>query len=76
MSSLDLAKQDMTFDYAERSFALRLDDPDALIARVREQLGEPAFAAAWAQGESLPLDQAIAEADAVLAEVAQGDHGG
>ena len=23
MSSLDLAKQDMTFDYAERSFALR-----------------------------------------------------
>ena len=50
-----------------------LDDPDALIARVREQLGEPAFAAAWAQGESLPLDQAIAEADAVLAEAAQDD---
>ena len=52
-----------------------LDDPDALIARVREQLGEPAFAAAWAQGESLPLDQAIAEADAVLAEAAHDDSG-
>jgi tetratricopeptide (TPR) repeat protein len=47
-----------------------LDDPDALIVRLREQLGEPVFAAAWAQGESLPLDEAIAEADAVLAEAA------
>jgi tetratricopeptide (TPR) repeat protein len=47
-----------------------LGDPHALMARVREQLGEPAFAAAWAEGESLPLDQAIAEADAVLAEAA------
>jgi hypothetical protein len=53
-----------------------LDDPATLKARVRDQLGEPAFAAAWAQGESLPLDQAIAEADAVLTEAAQGDHGG
>jgi tetratricopeptide (TPR) repeat protein len=51
-----------------------LDDPHILIARVREQLGESAFAAAWVEGESLPLDQAIAEADAVLAEAAQ-DHG-
>jgi tetratricopeptide (TPR) repeat protein len=50
-----------------------LDDPHTLIARVREQLGELAFAAAWAEGESLPVDQAIAEADAVLAEAAQ-DH--
>jgi hypothetical protein len=50
-----------------------LDDPDALKARVHEQLGEPAFAAAWAQGESLPLDQAITEADAVLAEAAHDD---
>jgi hypothetical protein len=52
-----------------------LDDPQTLIARVRDQLGEASFAAAWAQGESLPLDQAIAEADAVLAEAAQRDSG-
>jgi alpha-D-ribose 1-methylphosphonate 5-triphosphate synthase subunit PhnG len=52
-----------------------LDDPDALITRVRAQLGEPAFAAAWAQGETLPLDQAIAEVDAVLAEAAHDDSG-
>ena len=52
-----------------------LDDPHALMARVRELLGEPAFAAAWAEGESLPLDQAIADADAVLAEAAQDDSG-
>ena len=49
-----------------------LGDPQALMARVREQLGEPAFAAAWAQGESLPLDQAIVEVDAVLAAAAHG----
>jgi hypothetical protein len=52
-----------------------LDDPDALKARVHEQLSEPAFAAAWAQGKSLPLDQAIAEADAVLAEAAHDGSG-
>jgi len=52
-----------------------LDDPDPLTARVREQLGKPAFAAVWAQGESLPLDQVIAEADAVLAEAAHDDRG-
>jgi predicted ATPase/class 3 adenylate cyclase len=52
-----------------------LDDPDALITRVRAQLGESAFAAAWAQGEILPLDQAIAQADAVLAEAAYDDSG-
>jgi non-specific serine/threonine protein kinase len=52
-----------------------LGDPQGLVARVREQLGEPAFAAAWAEGESLPLDQVIAEADAVLAEAARGDSG-
>jgi hypothetical protein len=50
-----------------------LDDPDELKARVREQLGAPAFAAAWAQGENLPLDQAIADADAVLAEATRDD---
>jgi predicted ATPase len=52
-----------------------LDDPDPLTARVREQLGEPVFAAAWAQGEILPLDQAIAQVDAVLAEAAHDDSG-
>jgi hypothetical protein len=52
-----------------------LDDPDALKGRVRDQLGELAFAAAWSQGESLSLDDAIAEADAVLAEAAHDDCG-
>ncbi len=48
-----------------------LDDRHALVERVREQLGHPTFAAAWAQGENLPLDQAITEADGVLAAAAQ-----
>jgi predicted ATPase/class 3 adenylate cyclase len=52
-----------------------LGDPQALMARVREQLGEPAFAAAWAQGESLPLDQAIVEVDALLAAAGPDDCG-
>ena len=47
-----------------------LDDHHALVARVLARLGEPAFAVAWAQGESLLLDQAIAEADGVLAAAA------
>jgi hypothetical protein len=51
------------------------DNRVALMEPVREQLGEPAFGAAWAQGLNLPLDQVIAEADAVLAEAAQGDDG-
>lgn len=50
-----------------------LDDHKALVAQVRDLIGEPAFAAAWAQGESLPLDQAIAEADGVLAAAAHDD---
>jgi PAS domain S-box-containing protein len=33
-----------------------------LLAQVRAQLGDTAFAAAWAAGEALPLEQAIAEA--------------
>jgi hypothetical protein len=52
-----------------------LGDPDALIVRVRDQLGEASFAAAWAEGECLSLDQAIANADAMFAEAAQGDCG-
>jgi hypothetical protein len=35
---------------------------DRLRAQVRTQLGEGAFASAWAAGEALLLDQAIAEA--------------
>jgi non-specific serine/threonine protein kinase len=40
---------------------------DAMGADVRAALGEAAFAAAWAAGQSLPLDEAGAEADAVFA---------
>ena len=32
------------------------------VAAVRARLGEPAFAAAWAAGRALPLEEAIAEA--------------
>jgi predicted ATPase/uncharacterized protein HemY len=32
------------------------------VCRARERLGEEAFAAAWAEGRALPLDQAIADA--------------
>jgi tetratricopeptide (TPR) repeat protein len=52
-----------------------LDDHHALLAQVREQLDGPAFTAAWAHGESLSLEQAMADADAVLAAAAQDDHG-
>jgi tetratricopeptide (TPR) repeat protein len=48
-----------------------VDDHRALIDKIREHLDEPTFATARAEGESLPLDQAIAEADALLAEAAQ-----
>jgi predicted ATPase len=48
-----------------------IEEHRQLLARTRELLGEAAFAAAWAQGESLTLNQAVAEADAVLAKVAR-----
>jgi hypothetical protein len=48
-----------------------VDDHRALIEKIREHLDEPTFTTARAEGESLTLDQAIAEADAVLAESAQ-----
>lgn len=48
-----------------------LDDPHPLKARVEAELGESAFAAAWTQGKNLLLDQAIAEANAVLTEAAR-----
>jgi hypothetical protein len=56
--------------------SFNVDEHQAFVARVREQLDEPAFNAAWAQGESFSLDEAIAEADAVLAVAARGDTGG
>jgi non-specific serine/threonine protein kinase len=39
-----------------------------LEAAARAALGDEAFAAAWAAGRALPLEAAVAEADAVLAE--------
>jgi tetratricopeptide (TPR) repeat protein len=47
---------------------------DSLVL-TREALGEAAFAAAWRRGESLTLDEAIAQADAVLTQAAQEDSG-
>jgi len=35
---------------------------DRAVAEARLALGEPAFAAAWAEGRTLPLDQAVAHA--------------
>lgn len=37
-------------------------DLDRVMAGVRAALGEAAFAAAWAEGRALPLDQAVAAA--------------
>jgi hypothetical protein len=37
-------------------------DFDRTVAAVRAALGEEAFAAVWACGQALPLEQAIAEA--------------
>jgi len=41
--------------------------------RAQELVGEAAFVNAWAQGESLTLDEAVTEANAVLAQAAQVD---
>ena len=41
---------------------------DRVTARVRDALSEAAFAAAWAAGRSLRLEEAVVEAKAVLAE--------
>jgi hypothetical protein len=49
-----------------------IDEHRLLLARTRELLGEAAFAAAWAEGESLTPNQAVAEADVVLARAAEG----
>ncbi len=37
-------------------------DYDRIVATVRAQLGEEAFAAAWEAGRAMTLDDAIAEA--------------
>jgi hypothetical protein len=37
-------------------------DHESQVAAVSAALGQPAFAAAWAEGSALPLDQAITEA--------------
>jgi predicted ATPase/class 3 adenylate cyclase len=54
---------------------ITLDNHESLVTRLRDQLGESQFAVAWSQGEGLTLEQATAEADAVLAQAAQGDPG-
>jgi DNA-binding CsgD family transcriptional regulator/tetratricopeptide (TPR) repeat protein len=41
------------------------------IAAIREALSEAAFEAAWSGGSTLPLNEAIVEADAMLAELAE-----
>jgi hypothetical protein len=35
---------------------------EQVLAGLRAALGEPAFAAAWAEGEATPLEQALADA--------------
>jgi tetratricopeptide (TPR) repeat protein len=45
-------------------------DPEHLVSDVRAQLGEAAFAAAWAAGQALTLEEAVAEALAEDAEEA------
>ena len=37
---------------------------ERLMAAAREQLGEAAFAAAWAEGQEMTMEQALAEARA------------
>ena len=48
-----------------------MEEHRLLLARTRELLGEAEFTAAWAQGESLTLNQAVTEADVVLAKAAR-----
>jgi non-specific serine/threonine protein kinase len=45
--------------YGSEIFRARYEDE---VARLREQLGEAAFAAAWAAGRALPREDAVAEA--------------
>ncbi len=40
-----------------------------LLAEVRAELGEEAYAAAWQAGRALSLDEAIAEAEGMLADL-------
>jgi tetratricopeptide (TPR) repeat protein len=50
--------------------AFNLEFYQTMVARAQEALGETNFAAAWDLGAGLPLDQAVAEADALLAAIA------
>ena len=52
-----------------------LETHESLLTRTREQLGVSGFDVAWSQGEGLALEDAIAEADAVLAQAEQRDSG-
>ena len=47
-----------------------------VLSVTRAALGEAAFAAAYAQGRTLPLEQAIAEARALVADIGGGTAGG
>jgi len=42
--------------------SLRSTEQDRIIIKVRAQMDEAAFAAAWAAGRAMTLEQAIAEA--------------
>jgi hypothetical protein len=46
---------------------------EATVSSVREQLGEDAFTAALEEGRALPLEQAVAEALTLAAEIATDD---
>ncbi len=52
-----------------------VEEHRALLAQARETLGETAFTVGWTQGQTLSLDQAVTEADAVLAAAAEGNTG-
>jgi DNA-binding CsgD family transcriptional regulator len=63
------ALQDVTGDFLE---PIDRADFDANAARARAKLGEQAFAAAWAEGRAMSMDQAIAHALESVAEPAEG----
>jgi len=52
-------------DFFKRSPKERLERENA-IASLREEIGEEAFIAAWAEGRAMTLEQAIAYAKAII----------